>query len=96
MSASQSKALGILESLPRDVARRAVLRTLSWVGDAVRTKDLLDKVGKFDKEAHLDPESASEVVQSAIREGLIDVSGEDDELRIRLTPYGEKVAKSLD
>lgn len=87
---------GILESLPRDTSRQAVLKALLASKDPIRTRDLVGKARAADPGVHLDAKAASEIVQSAIREGLVDIAGQGDELRIQLTPFGSDVAKNID
>jgi hypothetical protein len=87
---------GILESLPRDTSRQAVLKALLASRDPVRTLELVGRTQAVDPAVQLDAKSASEIVQSAIREGLVDIAGQGDDLRIRLTPFGSDVAKNID
>jgi hypothetical protein len=87
---------GLLESLPRDTSRQAVLKTLLASREPVKTRDLVGRTQAANPEVHLDPKAASEIVQSAIREGLIDIDGQGEELRLRLTPFGSDVAKNID
>ena len=94
MKAQASK--GLFESMPRDTGRQAVLKTLLASKEPVKTRDLVVRTHAEHPDIHLDPEAASEIVQSAIREGLIDLAGQGDEMRIRLTPFGSDVAKNID
>lgn len=86
----------MIESLPRDTSRQAVLKALLASGDPVRTRDLVGRTQAIDPAVQLDAKAASEIVQSAIREGLVDIAGQGDDLRIRLTPFGSDVAKNID
>ncbi len=94
MKAQGSK--GLFESMPRDTGRQAVLKTLLASKEPVKPRDLVMRTHEAHPEIHLDPKAASEIVQSAVREGLIDVAGKGQELRIQLTPYGSDVAKNID
>lgn len=98
MSAStqMQKSTGTLESLPRDNNRRAVLKSLREAGGPVKTKQLLGVVEKIEPQSLLDPKSVSAVIQSAIREGLVGISGVGEDTRVGLTAYGEEVAKNID
>jgi hypothetical protein len=90
----QSKSM--FESLPRDTSRQAVLKALLASRDPIRTRELVGRAQAVDPSVHLDAKAASELVQSAIREGLVDIAGQGDDLRIQLTPFGSDVAKNID
>lgn len=87
---------GILESLPRDTSRQAVLKALLASKDPIRTRELVGRTQAVDPGVHLDAKAASEIIQSAIREGLVDIAGQGEDLRIQLTPFGSDVAKNID
>lgn len=85
----------LLDVLPRDVNRQAVLKTLDRERGAVMSKALRGRIEHWTG-VTLDPETVSGVVQSAIREGLIDIAGEGDDLKVKLTPFGAGIAKSIE
>ena len=91
-----SSSRGIFESLPRDAARQAVLKTLLVSKEPVKTRELVERTQAANPGVYLDSKAASELVQSAIREGLVDIAGQGDDLRIQLTPFGSDVAKNID
>lgn len=87
---------GILEGLPRDVNRQAVLRTLLVSKEPVKTRELVSRTQVTNPRVNIDAETAAEIVKSAIREGLVDITGQGTELRVQLTPFGSDVAKNID
>lgn len=90
------RSKGMIESLPRDTSRQAVLKALLASTDPVRARELVGRTQAIDPAVQLDAKAASEIVQSAIREGLVDIAGQGEELRIQLTPFGSDVARNID
>jgi hypothetical protein len=86
----------ILDILPRDANRQAVLKTLHREKRPLHAGQLRSRVHHWSPEITLDAETASDVVQSAIREGLVDLTGQGADTHLKLTPFGEGIAKNLD
>jgi predicted transcriptional regulator len=87
---------GMLESLPRDMNRQAVLKALLEAREPVKTRDLVSRMRTANPEVNIDAPAAAEIVKSAIREGLIDIAGDGAEMRVQLTPFGSDVARNIE